>query len=129
MIHLARGRVISWRATEGPASCAFSAIDDATYDGAPDAGRKAHCQGFGATPEAAICDLFEQLEAEGVVEPLPPPVTFSNGLGGLFVEKPVGYCRTLGHWNLHGKGETCVDWQTKPHVETERAAGRKAEQQ
>ena len=31
----------------------------------------------------------------------------------------VGYCRTLGHRELHGKDATCVDWQSRPHVETD----------
>jgi hypothetical protein len=36
----------------------------------------------------------------------------------------VGYCRTLGHWNLHGKGETCVDWQARPRTDTDSAIDR-----
>lgn len=43
-----------------PADCAWYAIDDETFDGAPDAG-KASTIGRGHTPGAAIADLLEQL--------------------------------------------------------------------
>ena len=88
MIHLIRGRVISTACVCPPIPIRkfdWTAVDDATYDGAPDSGPVAHCQGFGETEDAAICDLFEQLEEHEVVKPLPPPITFANGLGGIFV--------------------------------------------
>ena len=37
------------------------AVDDDTYDGAPDAGPKARAIGYGATEAEAIADLLEQL--------------------------------------------------------------------
>lgn len=38
----------------------YSAVDDDTYDGAPDS----HCPiGYGPTREAAIADLLEQIES------------------------------------------------------------------
>jgi len=45
-----------------PADCAFYAIDEDTYDGAPDAGPIARAIGFGATPEDAIADLRRLLD-------------------------------------------------------------------
>ncbi len=42
-----------------PLSESWYAIDEDTYDGAPDAGPQ--CVGTGPTPEAAIVDLLEKL--------------------------------------------------------------------
>lgn len=51
--------VTSWHST--PAL--WSAVDQDTYDGAPDSN---HPQGFGRTEAEAIADLLEQeMEAEG----------------------------------------------------------------
>lgn len=33
------------------------------------------------------------------------------------MDAKLGYCKTLGHWNLHEKGTTCKGWQTIPHTE------------
>jgi hypothetical protein len=40
----------------------WNAIDDDTYDGAPDSGNRNQI-GYGATEEEAIADLLEQLSA------------------------------------------------------------------
>jgi hypothetical protein len=40
----------------------WSAVDDDTYDGAPDSGNRNQI-GYGATEEEAIADLLEQLSA------------------------------------------------------------------
>jgi len=40
------------------------AVDDDTYDGAPDAGPRARAIGYGATEAEAIADLKEQLDVE-----------------------------------------------------------------
>jgi hypothetical protein len=40
----------------------WQAWDAATYDGAPDSGRLAQMIGQGATREAALLDLIEQLD-------------------------------------------------------------------
>lgn len=40
----------------------WSAVDDDTYDGAPDSGNRNQI-GYGATEQEAIADLMEQLEA------------------------------------------------------------------
>ncbi len=45
-----------------PRDCAFYAIDEGTYDGAPDAGLLARAVGCGATPEEAIADLRRLLD-------------------------------------------------------------------
>ena len=42
----------------------WSAIDDRTFDGAPDAGGAAHRVGYGATEQEAIEDLISQLTEE-----------------------------------------------------------------
>jgi hypothetical protein len=47
---------------DAPAPLAWCAWDEDTYDGAPDAGARARAQGRGATKEAAVADLQEQLE-------------------------------------------------------------------
>lgn len=81
MIHLIRGRVISTSCICPPIPTRnkdWSAIDDATYDGAPDSSPAARCQGFGATEQEAIEDLVGQLEEHGILEPV-PPVTFAAG--------------------------------------------------
>ena len=44
-----------------PADSRFTAIDDDTYDGAPDS-RNRNMIGFGATRIAAIRDLLEKLD-------------------------------------------------------------------
>jgi hypothetical protein len=41
-----------------PRDCRYSAVDDDTYDGAPDS-RNRSTVGYGATPAAAIADLLE----------------------------------------------------------------------
>jgi hypothetical protein len=41
----------------------WTAIDENTYDGSPDAGPSARIVGIGATKAAAIADLIEQLGA------------------------------------------------------------------
>lgn len=43
-------------------SCDWSAVDDNTYDGAPDSGPPANLVGRGATEAEAIADLLEQIE-------------------------------------------------------------------
>lgn len=40
----------------------WSAIDEDTYDGAPDAGQRAQMIGFGKTEAEAIADLKQQIE-------------------------------------------------------------------
>lgn len=40
----------------------WSAIDQDTYDGAEDSGRRAHTIGYGRTEQEAIDDLLAQLE-------------------------------------------------------------------
>ncbi len=47
---------------DAPAVIAWSAWDDDAYDGAPDAGARAHVIGRGATESAAVADLLEQQE-------------------------------------------------------------------
>jgi hypothetical protein len=48
----------------------FVATDSDSYDGAEDAGPRAHCMGHGSTEELAIEDLKEQLaeydEVQGI---------------------------------------------------------------
>ncbi len=45
-----------------PTSMAWSAIDEDTYDGAPDCIGPEHCVGTGPTEIDAICDLMDQLK-------------------------------------------------------------------
>ncbi len=45
-----------------PDNMAYSAVDEDTYDGAPDSAPIARLIGMGPTPEAATADLLEQLE-------------------------------------------------------------------
>ena len=45
-----------------PLSERYSAIDDDTYDGAPDAGAMAHAMGWGATADEAVDDLRRLLQ-------------------------------------------------------------------
>ena len=40
----------------------WAAVDYDSYDGAPDAGPRAHCVGSGRTEAEAIADLKQQLE-------------------------------------------------------------------
>jgi len=40
----------------------WSAWDEDSYDGAPDAGPRARLVGYGPTQDAAIADLLEQME-------------------------------------------------------------------
>ena len=44
-----------------PKSCRFTAIDDDTYDGAPDSKTRSQI-GLGATAEEAVADLMFQIE-------------------------------------------------------------------
>lgn len=48
-----------------PSDFAFIAVDDQTYDGAPDAGYIARLYGMGPTAEAARADLIEWHEDAG----------------------------------------------------------------
>lgn len=52
-------RIVTNRELDAPRALAWSAIDDSTYDGAPDS----HCPiGRGRTEAEAIADLKEQIE-------------------------------------------------------------------
>ena len=46
-----------------PRDCRYSAVDDDTWDGAPDSRNRATV-GYGATPDAAIADLMALLADE-----------------------------------------------------------------
>ena len=56
----------------------YSAVEDATYDGAPDSGRRSRLMGWGATPDEAIDDWFEQWRELEEDWPSEPPELWSN---------------------------------------------------
>jgi hypothetical protein len=54
-------KIVTYPNPWAPADMAWSAIDESTYDGAPDASPRARAIGTGLTPAAAEADLREIL--------------------------------------------------------------------